>query len=513
MTFKPDNSDYEPLTKAKSSNLRSPTEAAREDGFELRRPESKVAQENSFPVKTQSEMDPGVVRSFNQNRLPLTQLEEGQTFKEPPETEPRKVNANVPAEPLILKHGHAVSFAGFFLFTFVLYFRPYELFPSLAGLSSTAFWIAIATLVVFIPAQLGLENRISIRPPPVNFALLLMLAALFSVPLANEPFRAWYACLDFAKVIAMFIVMVNVVRTETRLRLLIWLIVIASAVFSFAAINDYRLGKLAMRGVRIEGVIGGMFSNPNDLALHLVMMVPIAIGFSFASRGLLKKLVLFFAALLFIGGIVVTFSRGGFLGLFFAVAFGAWKLAPRNRVLVMSFLAAVALALMVTVPSTYRSRISTTEDDSAVARVDDLKRSVFVAVRHPLLGVGMENYILYSNANKATHNAYTQVAADLGLPALLIYVMLLVTTFKSLNEIQRATAIQKSHYFYLSVGLQASLIGYMVASFFASVAYLWYVYYLVGYCICLGRLHAIASENLSEQAREGATALTARTTC
>ena len=296
------------------------------------------------------------------------------------------------------------------------------------------------------------------------------------------------------------------------LRAFIWLIVIASAVFSFAAINDYRLGKLAMHGVRIEGIIGGMFSNPNDLALHLVMMVPIAIGFSFASRGLLKKLVSFLQLSCLSEASSLRSHAEAFWGCSLQLLFGAWKLAPRNRVLVMCFLTAVALALMVTVPSTYRSRIATTEDDSAVARMDDLKRSVFVAVRHPLLGVGMENYILYSNANKATHNAYTQVAADLGLPALLIYVMLLVTTFKSLNEIQRATAIQKSHYFYLSVGLQASLIGYMVASFFASVAYLWYVYYLVGYCICLGRLHAIASENLSEQAREGATALTARTT-
>src|SRR5215471_19533929 len=30
----------------------------------------------------------------------------------------------------ILKRGHAVSFAGLFLFTFLVYFRPYELSPS-----------------------------------------------------------------------------------------------------------------------------------------------------------------------------------------------------------------------------------------------------------------------------------------------------------------------------------------------------------------------------------------------
>ena len=46
-----------------------------------------------------------------------------------------------------------------------------------------------------------------------------------------------------------------------------------------------------------------------------------------------------------------------------------------------------------------------------------------------------------------------------------------------------------SHFYYLAVGLQASLVGYMVCSFFASVAYLWYVYYLVAYAVCLRRLY------------------------
>ena len=41
----------------------------------------------------------------------------------------------------------------------------------------------------------------------------------------------------------------------------------------------------------------------------------------------------------------------------------------------------------------------------------------------------------------------------------------------------------------MSVGLQAGLIAYMVSSFFLSVAYTWYVFYLVGYAICLRRLY------------------------
>jgi hypothetical protein len=43
--------------------------------------------------------------------------------------------------------------------------------------------------------------------------------------------------------------------------------------------------------------------------------------------------------------------------------------------------------------------------------------------------------------------------------------------------------------YYLAIGLQASLVGYMVSSFFASVAFLWYAYYLVAYAIALRRIY------------------------
>ena len=46
-----------------------------------------------------------------------------------------------------------------------------------------------------------------------------------------------------------------------------------------------------------------------------------------------------------------------------------------------------------------------------------------------------------------------------------------------------------SRFYYLALGLQASLLAYMVSSFFLSVAYLWYVYYLVGYAVCLRRIY------------------------
>ncbi|HEY5883712.1 MAG TPA: O-antigen ligase family protein [Pyrinomonadaceae bacterium] len=406
-----------------------------------------------------------------------------------------KSGTNPFQEHWVQKRGHAASFAGLFLFTFLVYFRPYELFPTLSWLSKSALVVALFTLVAFVPTQLGLENRITAKPLEIKLVFALLVTGLLSVPLALDPSRALQSFTEYLKVIVIFVVMINVLRTPRRLMNLIFLVLLASCVLSIGALNDYRLGNLALQGRRIAGVIGGLFSNPNDLALHLVTMIPISFALMLCSRSLLKKFLYFGCALLLMAGLVATFSRGGFLGFVFVVGFLVWKLAPRHRIVFGVVAVAVLVATIGIAPGAYRSRISNMNDASAVARTDDLKRSLLVAARHPVFGVGMDNYIIYSNVNKTTHNAYTQVAAEMGVMALFIYIAFLVTPFRRLGKIEQATAKGKPYIYYLAIGLQASLIGYMVVSFFASVAYLWYAYYLVAYCICVRRVYVAALDD------------------
>jgi hypothetical protein len=79
----------------------------------------------------------------------------------------------------------------------------------------------------------------------------------------------------------------------------------------------------------------------------------------------------------------------------------------------------------------------------------------------------------------------------MGVAALVIYTMFIVTPLKRVAQIARETfaARDESRYYYLAIGLQASLLAYMVTTFFLSVAYLWYVYYLVAYAVCLRRVY------------------------
>jgi len=395
-----------------------------------------------------------------------------------------------------LKRGHLFSYLGLFLFTTVLYFRPYELFASLSGFTSIAFWLALLTLLIFLPSQLALEGTFTARPREVNLVLLLVVAALLSIPFAIDPVEAWDEFnAVFLKAVLMFIVLVNVVRTEKRLKGLFWLGLAISCVLSVGAINDYRLGNFVVQGERIGGLVGGMFGNPNDLALHLVTMIPLAFGLFLSTPRLLAKPLYLLCLLLMVGGVIATFSRGAFLGLAGASLVLAWKLGRRNRVLMIVLIAGFIIALLAFAPGEYTSRLGSitavSSDASSSSRRDVLFRSIFVALRNPLFGVGMGNFHTVSIRELVSHNAYTQVGAEMGLTAMVIYIMFIVVPFRRLRLIEHETlaARRDSRIYYLAVALQASLAAYMISSFFGSVAYQFNVYYLVGYAVALRRIY------------------------
>jgi putative inorganic carbon (HCO3(-)) transporter len=470
--------DYEPVTRARRADLRM---------------NETAATASSWPSHESALAEPGTERS---------------------EVERSIVSAATDAEKRswILRRGHSLSYLGLFLFTAVLYFRPYELIPSLSAFSSMAFVIALLTLAVYFPSQLALEGNLTARPREVNLLMLLCLAALLSIPLAINRTEAWEGFSgNFVKVITMFIVMVNVVRTERRLKWMIFIALAISCVMSISAISNYAMGNLTVDGYRVdgykvEGTRGNLFGNPNDMALHLVTMVPLALAFFLSRRDPLRKLLYLLCAILMVGGIAVTFSRSGFLGLMSAIAVMAWKIGRRRRLAVILSIFIFVVGFVVLAPSGYSNRLGSIVDQSrdpvhsSSARQALLFKSLVVAAANPLLGVGMNNFHILSIHEAVTHNAYTQVAAEMGLTALVLYVLFIITPIKKLRQIENETFTTRagSRFYYLAVGLQASLFGYIVSSFFASVAYQWYVYYLVGYAVALRRIYAAAARDVNQ---------------
>jgi O-antigen ligase len=403
------------------------------------------------------------------------------------------------------RRGHGLTFACLFVFSVVLYFRPYELIPALSSLKTMAFYVGITTLLVFAVSQLILEGNLTARPREVNMALLVGLGALLSIPFAIDPAEAWKEFSELLiKTVLIFLVIVNVLRTERRLKIMFLLVMVVSIYLSINAISDYRAGifKIGLEEtntLRVAGSIKGLFDNSNDLALHLVTITPIAIALGFEKRGVFRKVIYLGIALLMMAAIIITFSRGGFLALIAMVLVLTRKLARRNKAAAFATITLAVLLFLVAAPATYSGRLSTIFDSasditgSSSQRTEVLKRSVVVALRYPLFGVGIGNFHHRSFQELGTHNAYTQVAAETGIAAMIAYIILLVHPLRKQRMIERELfeRNESSRFYYLAIGLQASLVAYMVASFFAAVAYQWYVYYLVGYAIALRRIYYI----------------------
>jgi O-antigen ligase len=407
-----------------------------------------------------------------------------------------------------LKRAHALSYAGLFLFTAVLYFRPYEFLPLPQTL---AFWIAILTLAVFFPAQVAAEGTLTARPREVNLVLLLSLGGLLSIPLALNPGEAWETFTDpFMKVVLMFLVIVNVVRTKRRLYGLLWLSLAVGCYLGYYAVLDYRAGKFEVEGYRVGGAIGGMFGNPNDMALYLVTVMGLAVGMLLATRNPLAKLVYGACAALAVCGSVVTYSRGGFLGLACALGVLGWKLGRRNRVMTTGLTVLALVALLMLAPGNYTERLASIMDSGKdLVGSSSMRQQLFwvslnVAIRNPVFGVGMGNFHTVSIREQVSHNAYTEVAAEMGLASAVVYVLFILAALKSLRLVERATyeGRRRDRDYYLAIGVQAAIAGYMVSSFFASVAYQWYLYYLVGYAVALRRMYEARPEVAGESSGE-----------
>lgn len=419
-----------------------------------------------------------------------------------PGAAPATASGYATLEPSASPRAHAWTYVGLWIFTLLLIFRPAETVPGLAGIGRVSFVVAGLTLAAFGLSQFWVERRWTARPRELNLVLALCGVALLSIVTGIDAWSSRQMFLDvFIKSVLMFIVMVNAVRSEKRLRGMLYLTLAAGTFLGYSAISAFRRGAFSDEGYRVRGTLGATLNDPNDTALFLSTMIPIAIALFLSLQPKFPRLLLAIATLVMTAAILVTYSRGGFLSLSVVILFLGWKMAQRAPVATFGVAAVAILALAVSLPPNYVARLSSITDasrdtrGSASARRALLDRSIEVALAHPLTGVGMANYPQVSIGGYASHNAYTQVAAEMGLPALGIYLAFLLTPLARLRRIERETrALSRTHagykrIYFLAVGLQASLLAFMVGSFFLSVAYYWFIYYLVGYAVCLGRLY------------------------
>lgn len=402
-------------------------------------------------------------------------------------------------------HGSDWAWRGLITFTFVLFFRPQDHLPFLEPLH-----LAEVTALLALGAMLGQRMRRNLPLFPVT-PELFGVVALGMLMLATVPFSVWMggAVSTFTdvylKIIAVFVLMMHVLTSRQRIERMTWVILLACGYLGGRAVLDYARGVNLVEGGRVQGSIGGIFRNPNDLALNLVSYLPLAIFAVISPATPAKRLGGGLIALLMMGAVVCTQSRSGTIGLGMVLLItGAYALRRRP-----SLVAGTALAIMFMLPlmpSSYWARMASITDDqldttgSKEARQTLMKEAWQTFLDHPLTGVGAGQFRNYNPEDREqkwheAHNAVLQLASELGVfgPAILFFLI-----YRGLGATRRARALltqaiaegriapadpavkwMDAHL----AAMAAGIIGWFFCALFASVAYNWTFYYLLALAV------------------------------
>jgi O-antigen ligase len=287
-----------------------------------------------------------------------------------------------------------------------------------------------------------------------------------------------------------------------------WLIVLASGYIAGRADLDYLRGLNLIENGRVQGAVGGMFKNPNDLALNMVAVLPLALLLAIRPLPPLRRAVAALCGVLMVMAIVASQSRSGTLGLAAMALVLCAFLVPRKPGVVAAGALAVLLALPL-LPSSYWERVASITNEeldqtgSREARSILLRDAFAAFVAHPITGVGAGQFLNYNPDERQelwreTHNVVLQVAAELGILGLICFAVLLTRAFQAPLQASRslralaargsagtgpgAPAQVQAEREMLSLypaAMLAALAGWFVCALFASVAYHWTFYYLL----------------------------------
>ena len=239
-------------------------------------------------------------------------------------------------------------------------------------------------------------------------------------------------------------------------------------------------------GTKLENArVGGIADQPNQLAGFFVYYMFLFPAFftlrykSWRSWGLLLPFLICFR------GIQVTFSRGGYLAFAFGVlAFSFFR--SKKLLLLVIGTAIFALLNPWMLPQGIRYRIGQTIEQNSACdapieeslegssrlRIEIWKTSLEMIKDEPFLGFGYETfrYVLgYYNPQVGrfdAHNSYIIIAAEMGIPALLIFLAIILIIIKETLWVYYRT----SDYFYkaTALGFLGGLFGLLVVNFFGS---------------------------------------------
>jgi O-antigen ligase len=367
-------------------------------------------------------------------------------------------------------------FIGLCIYYCYVVLRPQDLwFYSLPQGASYSRYVALATLIGW--SLQGFSGREGLRvASPVlftfaGFVLVVQISAWFAL----NSFLAEPIASDLLKMFLMFLAGLCLVTSRSRLQALIWVFILSQGYLTHEMNLTYFL-----EGINIV-VMGDGFGpmNNNGFALSLLPGIGLAFMTAIYERRWWLRVGALYAAVSTLHVILLSESRGGYLGVFAMVCVAA-VLIPKNGKTVSTFLLIVVLGMTLageSVRKEFATIFADKLDDSAASRPRVWRAAYQTMMDYPLLGVGPGNFAVVSadygvEEGRAAHNLYLQVGADCGITGLTLLLLLYLRSLKAFSSLihwrlKKMTAMDPV-IANAATGAFTGLVGYMIHSVFSS---------------------------------------------
>ena len=191
-----------------------------------------------------------------------------------------------------------------------------------------------------------------------------------------------------------------------------------------------------------------IFPDPHTFSLFLGMLIPVAFCLFLLSK---QKKIWLFSFLVILLADILTFSRGAYLGILFGLIFfifNFWKqISGRRRAIIglgiiLFFLFSAANPVSQRLISSFNLK-----EGSNLGRIQMWEEAVMVISQKPIFGTGIGNFSLEINKDVKyrnpiyAHNTYLDIAAEEGILAGLIWILILAVTLIKFRILSRNNLI------------------------------------------------------------------------
>jgi len=330
-------------------------------------------------------------------------------------------------------------------YLFIMLFRPGELYEVLGQIRFELLsGIYIGTLILFR----GRLKQVSWRTHDINKAMFLFIGVVYlSVPQAFDVAFSWdYAYSNFFLIFSLYIMIICLLNEIKDLKLLIYMYLIMTMWLAYMPIFNHLSGighlRLGPGIIHSKGITSGVAGHVG-LANMMTQAIPFAYFTFINERNKIGKGFALLALIMYVYATIGSGSRGGFLGLIICAAIFFIKTKRRSLFLI---LLGVGIFLFTGLDEKYLNWMSTISDfgmneGSAHSRWDGLRNGIDMAMRRPILGVGVGCYSLARGAwfgwSVWAHNHYGELIGELGILGVASWTWLIYLCFKEIKRLKK----------------------------------------------------------------------------